>query len=335
MEENAQAGEAGRELRMPKIVVLDGYAACPDDPEFACYRVLDEATAVYARTAQEEAAARIGDAQVVLTNKVLITREVMESCPNLRYVGVLATGYNVVDLAAAREHGITVTNVPAYSTQAVAQHVVALLLHELSRVASYDAQVKAGRWSACGDFCFFSDPMEEAAGKRFGIVGFGHIGQAVARAVTGLGMEALVFTPHPPKQAPEGVRFVPLETLFESSDVISLHCPLTERTRALIGVEAIARMKPGVRVINTARGPLVDSRAMAEALSAGKVTCYMADVLESEPPQAEDPLLNAPNTVITPHVAWAPKQTRERLVGIAMENLRAWIDGHPRNVVNP
>lgn len=319
---------------MAKIVVLDGYAACPDDPEFACYRVLGEEIAVYARTAQQEAAERIGDAQAVLTNKVLITREVMERCPALRYVGVLATGYNVVDIAAAREHGITVTNVPAYSTQAVAQHVVALLLHELSCVASYDAQVKAGRWSACGDFCFFSDPMEEAAGKRFGIVGFGHIGQAVARAVTGLGMEAQVYTPHPPREAPEGVRFVPLGTLLETSDVISLHCPLTEQTRALIGADAIARMKPGVRVINTARGPLVDSREMAEALRAGKVACYMADVLEKEPPQADDPLLNAPNTVITPHVAWAPKQTRERLVGIAMENLRAWMDGHPQNVVS-
>ena len=164
-----------------KIVVLDGYAACPDDPSFACYRAMPDVT-VYARTAPEETVSRIGEAEAVLTNKVLITRGVMEACPRLRYIGVLATGYNVVDIAAARERGITVTNVPAYSTQAVVQHTMALLLHEMSRVASYDAQVKAGRWAACTDFCFFSDPMEEIAGKRFGIVGYGHIGQASARA---------------------------------------------------------------------------------------------------------------------------------------------------------
>lgn len=316
-----------------KKVVLDGYAACPDDPTFACYMELGE-TVVYARTTPEETIARIGDAQAVLTNKVLITREVMEACPNLRYVGVLATGYNVVDIAAAREHGITVTNVPAYSTQAVVQHTMALLLHDASRVAGYDAQVKAGRWAASADFCFFSETTEEIAGKRFGIVGFGHIGQACARAAAGLGMEVLVHTPHPPMNGAPGIRFVTMDELLGQSDVISLHCPLTERTRGLIGEAAIERMKPGVRVINTARGPLVDARAMAAALEQGKVACYMADVLESEPPRADDPLLRAPHTVLTPHIAWAPKQTRERLVGIAVENVRAWEEGRPQNVVS-
>lgn len=316
-----------------KKVVLDGYAACPDDPAFACYMEMGD-TVVYARTAPEETVSRIGDAQAVLTNKVLITREVMQACPQLRYVGVLATGYNVVDVAAARELGVTVTNVPAYSTQAVVQHTMALLLHDASRVAAYDAQVKAGRWAASPDFCFFGEPAEEIAGKRFGVIGFGHIGQACARAAAALGMEVLVHTPHPPRETPEGVRFAALDELLEESDVISLHCPLTDQTRGMIGADAIERMKPGVRVINTARGPLVDAQAMAAALERGKVARYMADVLESEPPCADDPLLRAPHTVLTPHIAWAPKQTRERLVRIAVENVRAWEAGRPQNVVS-
>ena len=317
-----------------RIVVLDGYTLCPGDLTWDSLRALGDVT-VYDRTPPEEVIPRIGDAQIVLTNKVVISRAVLEACPAVRYVGVLATGYNVVDLAAADERGVVVTNVPAYSTQAVVQHALALLLHSVSHVAQYDAQVRAGRWVSSPDFCFFGEPMEELAGRTMGIVGFGHIGQAMARAAAGLGMQVLVHTPHPkPEFASGDVRFATMDELLEKSDVISLHCPLTEATRGLIGARTIAAMKDGVRVINTARGPLVDGRAMADALSGGKVACYMADVMETEPPRADDPLLAAPNTVLTPHVAWAPRQTRERLMAVAVGNVEAFLSGAPRNVVN-
>ena len=317
---------------MHKTVVLDGYTCGPEDPSFGLFDALGDVT-VYDRTAPGEVVRRIGDAEAVLTNKTLITREVMAACPGLRYIGVLATGYNVVDIEAARERGIMVTNVPAYSTQAVVQHAMALLLHSMSRVASYDARVKEGRWAGSRDFCFFDAPTEEVSGKTIGIIGYGNIGRAMVRAALGMDMRVLVHTGHPPAEGHPGVRFVSLEQLLEESDIISLHCPLTEKTRALIGKDSLAKTKRGVRVINTARGPIVDSRAMADALSAGHVACYMADVLESEPPAADDPLLHAVNTVITPHVAWAPRQTRERLVGVAVENVIAWREGRARNVV--
>lgn len=315
-----------------KMVVLDGYTLCPGDLRMDALEQLGE-VAFYDRTAQEEIAGRIGDAPVVLTNKARITREVMEACPQLRYIGVLATGYNVVDIAAAKERGIVVTNVPAYSTQAVAQHTMALLLASMSRVSEYNARVKRGDWCASPDFCFFAGPMEEIAGKTLGIVGFGHIGQAVARAALGLDMRVIVHT-RTPKVGFEVVRFAAMDELLAQSDVITLHCPLTAQTKGLIGGEAIAQMKDGVRVINTARGPLVDGRAMAEALARGRVACYMADVMETEPPEKENPLLLAPNTILTPHVAWAPRQTRERLMEIAINNVRAFLAGAPQNVVS-
>ena len=317
---------------MIRTVVLDGYTTSPEDPNFSIYAALEGAR-IYPRTAPEEVISRIGDAQAVLTNKVVITREVMQACPQMRYIGVLATGYNVVDIEAARELGITVTNVPAYSTQAVVQHAMALLLQSMSRVAEYDAQVKAGRWAQSSDFCFFAAPMEELAGKTIGLVGYGNIGRAMAKSALGLDMRVLVHTGHPPAEGALGVEFVDFDSLIERSDVVSLHCPLTEKTRGLIGASSISKMKDGVRVINTARGPIVDSAAMADALRAGRVACYMADVLETEPPRAEDPLLTAPNTIITPHVAWAPRQTRERLVGVAIDNLKEWTEGRPRNVI--
>lgn len=317
-----------------RIVVLDGYTLCPGDLTWDSLRALGEVT-VYDRTPADLTIERIGDAPVVLTNKVVITRAIMRACPALRYVGVLATGYNVVDIEAARELGIVVTNVPAYSTQAVVQHAMALLLHSVSHVAQYDAQVKAGRWAGSPDFCFYADPMEELAGKTMGIVGFGHIGQAMARAALGLGMRVIVSTPHPkPELAGEGLRFAPMDEMLPACDVLSLHCPLTEKTRALVNARTIAAMKDGVRVINTARGPLVDGEAMAAALAIGKVACYMTDVMECEPPRADDPLLSAPNTVITPHVAWAPRETRERLLSIAVGNVQAFLAGAPRNVVS-
>ncbi len=315
-----------------RIVVLDGYTLFPGDLDMQPLKALGE-VAFYDRTPPEEMISRIGDAPVVLTNKAKITREVMEACPSLRYIGVLATGYNVVDIEAACERGIIVTNVPAYSTQAVAQHTMALLLASMSRVHVYDAAVKQGAWGRSPDFCFFAGASQEIAGKTLGIIGFGSIGQAVARAASGLGMRVLAHT-RTPKEGFADVRFVSLSELLSESDVISLHCPLTERTQGVISAEAIAAMKDGVQVINTARGPLVDESAMAKALESGKVACYMADVLSTEPPSAPNPLLTAPNTIITPHIAWTPLQTRERLRDIALHNVKAFLDGKPCNVVS-
>ena len=315
-----------------KIVVLDGYTLCPGDLNFDSLKQLGD-VAIYDRTAKEDVAKRIGDAQIVLTNKTVISREIMEKCSAMRYIGVLATGYNVVDVTAASEHGIVVTNVPAYSTKAVAQHTFALLLACISRVHEYDAQVKQGRWQTSPDFCFYAGPMEELAGKTLGIIGFGNIGQAVARIALAFGMRVLVHT-RTPKAGWEEVGFVTREELFGKSDVITLHCPLTEKTQGIIDAAALAQMKDGVRVINTSRGPLVNEADMAAALSVGKVAKYMADVLSVEPAREENPLLAAPNTLLTPHVAWAPLQTRERLLGIAVENVRNYIKGSPSNVVS-
>lgn len=318
-----------------KIVVLDGYTLCPGDLSLDALGEMGE-VAFYDRTPAELVAERIGDAPVVLTNKARITREVMEACPALAYIGVLATGYNVVDVEAAHARGIVVTNVPGYSTQAVAQHTMALLLAGLSRVSEYDEGVKRGKWASSPDFCFFAAPMQEMAGKMLGIVGFGSIGQAVARAALALGMRVAAHTrtmrAEYAKAYPD-VRFVDMDTLLASSDVISLHCPLTEKTLNLLDGPAIARMKRGAFVINTARGPLVDESAMADALENGQVGLYMADVLSSEPPAKDHPLIHAPNTIVTPHVAWAARQTRERLRDEAVKNVAAFLAGAPRNVV--
>lgn len=315
-----------------KIVVLDGYTLFPGDLDMQPLLALGD-VAFYERTPVDEIGSRIGDAPVVLTNKAKITKEVMDACPALSYIGVLATGYNVVDIEAASERGIVVTNVPAYSTQAVAQHTMALLLASMSHVHTYNAAVKRGAWSASPDFCFFEGATEELAGKTLGVIGFGSIGQAVAKAALGLDMRVMVHT-RTKRDTALDVQFAALDELLSQSDVISLHCPLTEKTNGLISAEVIATMKNGVRVINTARGPLVDESAMAQAIESGKVACFMADVLSAEPPKAENPLLHARNTIITPHVAWAPLQTRERLRDIAVGNVRAFMDGTPRNMVN-
>ena len=303
-----------------KIVVLDGYTLCAGELNFDALREFGEVT-VYDRVAQEDVAARIGGAQIVLTNKALITAEVMDACPRMEYIGVTATGYNVV------------TNAPAYSTQAVAQHTFALLLESLSRVGAYSEQVRGGAWQASRDFCFFTEPMEEIAGKTIGLIGFGHIGQSVARIALAFGMRVLVCVPHP-KAGWDDVRFVTLDELLTDSDVVSLHCPLTGENRGMIGEAAIAAMKRGVRVINTARGPLVDENAMAAALESGKVAYYMADVLGEEPPVHGSPLLGMKNAILTPHVAWAPLQTRQRLLNIVVGNVSAFVKGAPTNVVN-
>ena len=315
-----------------KIVVLDGYTLCAGELNFDALRAFGDVT-VYDRAAQADVARLIGDAQIVLTNKAQITADVMAACPQMEYVGVTATGYNIVDVAEAKRRGIVVTNAPAYSTQAVAQHTFALLLESLNRVGAYSGQVRGGAWQASADFCFFSEPMEEIAGKTIGLIGFGHIGQSVAKIALAFGMNVLVCVPHP-KAGWDDVRFVTLDELMKESDVVSLHCPLTEENRRMIDEKAIARMKPGMRIINTARGGLVDESAMAAALESGRVACYMADVLSEEPPVHGSPLLEAKHALLTPHVAWAPLQTRRRLMKIVVGNVEAFVKGDPINVVS-
>ena len=315
-----------------KIVVLDGYTLCAGELNFDGLRALGDVT-VHDRAAQADVARLIGDAQIVLTNKARITADVMAACPQMEYVGVTATGYNIVDVAEAKRRGIVVTNAPAYSTQAVAQHTFALLLESLSHVGAYSGQVRGGAWQASTDFCFFGQPMEEIAGKTIGLIGFGHIGQSVAKIALAFGMKVLVCVPHE-KAGWNDVRFVTLDELLKESDVVSLHCPLTGENRGMIDADAIAKMKPGVRVINTARGPLVDEHAMAAALESGKAACYMADVLGEEPPVHGSPLLGMQNAILTPHVAWAPLQTRQRLMDIVVGNVEAFVKGEPINVVS-
>ena len=293
----------------------------------------DAAVVVHPYVDPEDFYREMADADGLLTAFIPLDRAALDRMPQLKAVSINATGYNFVDLEETRRRSIPVCAIGEYCTQEVADHTMALLLASMSRVSEYDARVKQGAWSASPDFCFYAGPMEEVAGKTLGIVGFGHIGLAVARAALGLDMRVIVHT-RTPKTGFEQVKFVTMDELLASSDVITLHCPLTEKTQGLIGSEAIARMKDGVRVINTARGPLVNEGAMAEALLCGKVACYMADVLSAEPPSPDNPLLSAPNTILTPHVAWAPRQTRTRLLEIAVGNVRAFLDGAPRNVVS-
>lgn len=315
-----------------KLVVLDGHTLNPGDLDWSPLEAYGNLT-VYDRTGPEETAPRIGGAGIVFTNKVLLDRAVFEACPNLRYVGVTATGYNVVDLAAAREHGVVVTNVPAYSTDAVAQHTFALLLELTNHVGLHSESVKAGAWQACADFCYWQRPLSELAGKTMGIIGFGSIGRAVARIAAAFGMEVVTTSAH--VLPADGVRAVTVEELFSRSDVISLHCPLTAENRGFIDRDAIARMKDGVLLINTARGPLINGADLRDALCSGKVGGAAMDVLEQEPPRSGDPLIGAPNCIVTPHLAWASREARTRLLRQTAENLDAFLRGSPIHVVNP
>lgn len=318
-----------------KIVILDGHAENPGDLSWEGIGSMGDLT-VYERTAEEQIEERIGDARAVLTNKTPITEETMRKCPNLEYVGVLATGVNVVDLEAARERGITVTNVPAYSTDSVAQLTMALLLELCHHVGAHSDAVKAGEWSRCPDFCFWNYPLVELAGKKMGIIGFGRIGQAVARLAKAFGMEVLAYGHHGIRGEllEEGMRGVSLEELYAQADVVSLHCPLTEENRGMICLESIEKMKPGVFILNTARGPLINEEDLREGILSKRVGGAAVDVAVREPIPADSPLLTAPNLIITPHIAWAPREARERLMNTAVENLRAYLAGDPVNVVN-
>ena len=316
-----------------KIVILEAYAANPGDLSWDEFAALGELT-VYDRTAQEDAAARIGDAEVVFINKVRLTDEIFAACPNLKLVSILATGYNIVDLAAAKRRGITVCNVPGYSTRAVVQMTFALLLEICQQVGLHSGAVHTGRWQTCPDFCFWDRPLIELDGKTMGIVGYGAIGSAVGTVAQALGMKLLVTARHE-KPVPEGARFVSLPELLAQSDVVSLHCPQTAENARMIDAGALAQMKDGAILLNTARGGLLDEQAVADALRSGKLLAAGMDVVSAEPIRADNPLLTAPNCFLTPHIAWAPLETRRRLQAISAENLRAFLAGKPQNVVNP
>ena len=317
-----------------KIVILDGYSANPGDLSWKELEEMGELT-VYERTKASETVARAADAEMILTNKVIINREVMEHLPHLKYIGVLATGYNVVDVEAARERGIVVTNVPAYSTDSVAQMVFAHLLTVTNRTEHYAIENRQGRWTKNPDFCYWDFPHMELAGKTFGIVGLGNIGQSVARIAIAFGMKVKAFST---KSASAlrmlGIEKATLEELLSTSDVLSLHCPLTDSTRHLMNHDTLRQMKSSAILINTGRGPLVDDQAVAEALAEGRLAAFCADVLTDEPPKVDNPLLSQPHAFITPHIAWASTEARVRLLQVAIGNVRAFLNGSPVNVVN-
>jgi glycerate dehydrogenase len=303
----------------------------PGDLGWEGLEALGECT-VYVRTPPGEVVARSRGAEIVLTNKTVIDRQVMEALPDLRYVGVLATGYDVVDVRAAADKGITVTNVPSYGTESVAQATFALLLELVSHVGLHAASVREGNWSRAEDFCYWEKPITELGGLTMGIVGYGAIGRAVARIARAFLMEVVVHT-EPPQEEP-GTAFVGLDRLFTESDVVTLHCPLTPETRGLVGAERLALMKPTAILLNTARGPLVDEDALAEALGEGRIAGAGLDVLPAEPPPSDNPLLTARNCLITPHVAWAARASRERLMRTAVGNVEAFLAGRATNVVS-
>ena len=315
-----------------RIIILDGYTANPGDLSWDGLRALGELT-IYDRTRPEETVMRAKDADIVLTNKVIIGRQEMEQLPCLKYIGVLATGYNVVDMEAARERGIIITNVPAYSTESVAQMVFAHLLTVTNRTEHYAVQNRQGRWTDNPDFSYCDTLLTELAGKTFGIVGLGNIGRRVAQIALAFGMKVKTLTSKPAEALPEGIQKAELKELLQTSDVISLHCPLTPDTHHLIHKETIEWMTPETILINTGRGPLVDDFALAEALEAGRIKAYCADVMTEEPPKADNPLLKAKNAYITPHIAWATFEARQRLIQVATDNVRAFLSGYPQNVV--
>ena len=319
-----------KKKHLMNIVILDGYTANPGDLSWNELEKLGDVT-VYERTAPEETVARAADAEVVLTNKVLLTSEVMAQLPKLKYIGVLATGYNVVDIQAAHERGIVVTNVPAYSTESVAQMVFAHLLTVTNRTEHYAQQNREGKWSRSKDFSYIDTLLPEIAGKTFGIVGLGNIGMRVAQIALAFGMKVKALSSK--EVLPDGIEKVTLDELLATSDVLSLHCPLTDNTRHLINKESIQKMKSSAILINTGRGPLIDDDAVANALAEGRLYAFCADVMTVEPPATDNPLLKQPNAYITPHIAWASTEARVRLIQIATDNVRGFMNGSPQNVI--
>ena len=318
---------------MTKIVVLDGYTENPGDLSWSGLETLGTLT-VYDRTPADQIIARIGDADAIYTNKTPISKETLDACPNLKFIGVLATGYNVVDYEAAKAKGIPVANIPTYGTAAVAQFAIALLLEVCHHVGHHSSEVAKGRWSTNPDWCFWDYPLIELAGKTIGIIGFGRIGQNTAAIAKALGMNVLAYDECQNDAGRALATYVSLDELYAQSDVISLHVPLFPSTNGMINRESIAKMKKNVIILNTSRGPLVNEADMKAALDADQIGFYATDVVSSEPIKTDNPLLTAKNCMITPHIAWAPKESRQRLMDIAVDNLAQFLQGNPINVVN-
>lgn len=316
-----------------KITVLDGYGLNPGDLSWDGMKALGELT-VYDRTPAHLTAERGKDSEVLITNKTVIDEDIISRLPKLKYIGVMATGYNVVDVKAAHLHGVTVTNIPAYSTMSVVQMVFALILAITNRVEHYTRLNHDGRWSSNPDFCYWDTPLTEIAGKTIGIIGLGNIGKRVADVALAFGMKAVAFTSKEQSELREGIVKSSLDRLLRESDIVSLHCPLTETTKHIINKDTLSLMKEGAILINTGRGPLIDEYAVADALKNGRLGAFGADVLSTEPPAVDNPLLTAPNAFITPHIAWATREARERLMQIATDNLAAFLSGKPANTVD-
>ena len=319
-----------------KIVVLDGYTENPGDLSWDKLREFGNLT-VYDRTPvddEEEIIRRIGDAEVVFTNKTPVSRKVINACPNMRMISMLATGYNVVDYTYAKEKGIPVTNVPTYGTASVGQFAIALLLEICHHIGHHDRTVHEGKWENCEDWCYWDYPLIELDGKTMGVIGFGRIGQTTGRLAKALGMRVLAYDSYPNEAGKQIAEYVDLDTLLAQSDVIALHCPLFPDTEGIINKENIAKMKDGVILINNSRGPLVVEQDLADALNTGKVAAAGLDVVSTEPIRGDNPLLKAKNCIITPHISWAPKESRQRIMDCAYDNLKAYAEGKPVNVVN-
>lgn len=316
-----------------KIVVLDGYTLNPGDLTWDGLKALGEIT-VYDRTPADQIVTRIGDADVVYTNKTPITRDTLNICRNIRFIGVLATGYNVVDVDAAKEKGIPVCNIPTYGTASVGQFAIALLLEICHHVAHHSDSVYEGRWESNPDWCYWDYPLIELAGKTMGIIGFGRIGQTTGTIAKALGMKIVAYDRSPNEMGHSIAEYIDLDTLLRTSDVIALHCPLFPETQGIINKDSIAKMKDGVIILNNSRGPLIVEQDLADALNSGKVYAAGLDVVSSEPIHGDNPLLKAKNCLITPHISWAPKESRQRLMDIAVDNLEQFLKGTAINVVN-
>lgn len=315
-----------------KIVILDCHAVNPGDLSWEPIKEIADCV-VYERTKQDEVVERAKDADGILINKVNITRELLDQLPRLKYIGELATGYNNIDVEAAHERGIVVCNIPAYSTDSVAQHVFALLFNATTHVDHYAEAVRRGEWSKQKDFCYWDTPLIELSGKTLGIVGLGHIGQKVAGIAHALGMDISAYTSKNSSDLPECIRKTTLEGLLSTSDVITLHCPLTAANTRMINAETLKKVRRGAILINTGRGGLIDEQAVADALASGQLSAYCADVMTDEPPHNDNPLFKQPNAYITPHIAWATREARERLMNICVENIKKFIEGEPQNRV--
>ncbi len=316
-----------------KIVILDGYSVNPGDLSWEEFEACGELT-VYDRTNTEDILKRTKNADAILTNKVVISSEIIDKLPNLKYIGVLATGYNVVDIEAAKKRGITVTNVPAYSTNSVVQMTFAHILNLTNRVAHYAHENRKGKWSASPDFCYWDTNLGEIAGKTLGVVGLGNIGYKVACIARDFGMDVFACTSKNSADLPDGIQKVTFNGLLGISDILTLHCPLTPQTKEMINKDTLSQMKRGALLINTGRGALVNDKDVAQALCEGQLGGYGADVMTQEPPKPDNPLLSAPNAYLTPHIAWATLEARKRLVSIASANVAAFVQGSPKNVVS-